>query len=174
LLELPNEQSETISDALLQVAHDLPGKGFIIPAVVTDNATNEKAAVRALARKSEIPLFRVACLSHTVNLAVHDVLDLLAGGGKDRFFTEMNTLRDALPTAVRDGPTPFAFVKVLKLVGFRWGSIWLTSYATVRICDLSFPRSRRRLSSINMIFPNSATVSPLSTRFSLGRRIAVG
>jgi hypothetical protein len=102
LLEMDNQQSETIADVLVPVVEKLRGMGFIIPAIVTDNATNEKKAVQLLAKKAGIPLFRVACLSHTMNLAIHDVLKDVSGLKDDGFFTEMNTLRDALPIHIRD------------------------------------------------------------------------
>jgi hypothetical protein len=100
LCELDNQKSDTMADALADVVTTLQAKGFSVCAIVTDNAANEVAAVAKVAKKTGIPLFRVACISHTINLAAQDVLKVLCDGGN--FFDEMVTLYRGLPTQRRD------------------------------------------------------------------------
>jgi hypothetical protein len=81
-----------MSDQLVAAVHALQRKRFVILAIVTDNATNEIAAVRELAHHAEIPLFRVACLTHTMNLAVQDALEDISGEDHAMFFFESATV----------------------------------------------------------------------------------
>jgi hypothetical protein len=86
-----------MSDALIQVVDDLTDRGFILCAVVTDNAANEIATVRLLAEKIQRPIVRIPCLSHTLNLAVEDFFTAVFGKGV--FIADLRDLSASLPTA---------------------------------------------------------------------------
>jgi regulator of replication initiation timing len=96
-LSMKNNEGKTIAQSLADVVKELTAKKFIICAVVTDNASNEIAAVRQLADQSKRPIVRIPCLSHTLNLAAQDFFTVVFG--KDVFPGHLRLLYHALPTA---------------------------------------------------------------------------
>jgi hypothetical protein len=102
VLRLPDNKGKTIAASLAEVVAELRAKDFIIAAIVTDNASNEIAAVKELASRTHLPLVRVPCISHTVNLAVHDFFTAVFGKGV--FEDHMRELHNALPTHEQGDP----------------------------------------------------------------------
>jgi hypothetical protein len=102
LESLENQTADAIGSAVARVVGALQDRGFIVCAVVKDNASNEKASLdpessKSAQQKANVPLFRIPCLSHTASLAV--------GGPRGQSFGEnvmkdMRTIRDALPHAM--------------------------------------------------------------------------
>jgi hypothetical protein len=75
----PNQKAVTIASSLSTTVMELRKKGFVVMSVVTDNASNEKCALRpdwslAVQNQTGAPLFRTPCLSHTVNLGIQTFL----------------------------------------------------------------------------------------------------
>jgi hypothetical protein len=101
MLDLTDTTARTIAEALASVVTELSGKGFIVCAVVTDNAANEIAAVGLLPTLTHRPVIRVPCMSHTLNLAVHDFFTIVFG--KDEFETDLHAICVALRSESRDG-----------------------------------------------------------------------
>jgi hypothetical protein len=91
--------------SLKEVVEELKRKDITIMAVVTDNAENEKAAIRGLGELLRWPVFRIPCLSHTLNLGLTDALESLFPG-RD-FYAEMMTLYKAIRSSqgIRRGTT---------------------------------------------------------------------
>jgi hypothetical protein len=76
----PDQRAITIATRLADIVRELRVKGFIVMTIVTDNAANEQCALRpewlhAVQQQTNVPLFRTPCLSHTINLAIHDFLE---------------------------------------------------------------------------------------------------
>jgi hypothetical protein len=80
--------------SLSEVVQELKEKDITVVAVVTDNAENEKAAIRGLSEILRWPVFRIPCLSHTLNLALGGALAALFPG-RD-FYAEMMLLYKAI------------------------------------------------------------------------------
>jgi hypothetical protein len=80
VLRLKNFTAAIICESLVDVVRELGDKHFFVCAIVTDNAANEISAVGELARTTKLPLVRIPCFSHTVNLAVQDFLTGAFGG----------------------------------------------------------------------------------------------
>jgi hypothetical protein len=75
-----DQKAKTIGAAVKDVVNTLKEKNYVVTAVCTDNASNEKAMLdpkkdSALQVRTGLPLFRVPCTAHTANLAVHDFLE---------------------------------------------------------------------------------------------------
>jgi hypothetical protein len=114
VLEMDDFKAKTICDSLEKVVGELVDRHFILCSIVTDNAANEAAAVRELAERTQVPVVRIPCLSHTLNLAVQDCLTALVG--KDVFVKDLRELYTALPTAFeRD-----AFYGLESICPTRW------------------------------------------------------
>jgi hypothetical protein len=94
VLELTDNAAETIAFALRGVVEELCGKGFVVCGVVTDNAANEIAAVPRLSALTGRALIRIPCMSHTLNLAVHDFFTTVFGPGV--FESDLHTICLAL------------------------------------------------------------------------------
>jgi hypothetical protein len=94
VLDLVDNTSETITAALATVVNELHHNGFIVCAAVTDNAANEIRAVNDLPGATSYPLVRIPCMSHTLNLAVHDFFTDVFG--KDVFETDLQAFYDVL------------------------------------------------------------------------------
>jgi hypothetical protein len=77
LLDLADQRAPTIAGYVSPVIQKLTAKNLIVTAVCTDNASNEKAILNpdhdySLQAQTGLPLLRLPCLGHTVNLAMHD------------------------------------------------------------------------------------------------------
>jgi hypothetical protein len=94
LLELADNTSEAITAALATVVRELHLKRFVVCAAVTDNASNEILAVKNLPGVTGYPLVRVPCMSHTLNLAVHDFFTDVFG--KNVFETDLQAFYEVL------------------------------------------------------------------------------
>jgi hypothetical protein len=75
VLEIPNQTSVAIAEALALVIGNLRDHGLSTCSVVTDNAQSEVKAVKIL--WSRYSVFRVPCLSHTANLVIGDLFAAL-------------------------------------------------------------------------------------------------
>jgi hypothetical protein len=72
LESLENQTADAIGSAIARVVGTLQNRGFIVCAVVTDNASNEKASLdpessKSAQQRANVPLFRIPCLSHTAS-----------------------------------------------------------------------------------------------------------
>jgi hypothetical protein len=98
-ISVKDQKANTLASHLSTVINELKTRGFITCAIVTDNAYNEQAAVREVGDIMGLPVFRIACLSHTTNLAVKDFLtDAFPRG---HFSIDMGKLLSALPRALK-------------------------------------------------------------------------
>jgi hypothetical protein len=121
ILTVHHQTGVEIATGLLEVVDNLHGKGFRVVAVVTDNASNEIAAIRELNTLAELQakdilVFRIPCLSHTADLALKDALKKLFPGRK--VFKDMTALRKALAKPLR-GKTK----KIPNACATRWLSL---------------------------------------------------
>jgi hypothetical protein len=103
LTELPDQTSATICNCLTEVIQDLNARGFRVIAIVTDNASNEIKALQNLA-SSDFPgfapfIFRIACLSHTLNLALVDFARAVFEGWS--IYKDIPEIRETIPCKVR-------------------------------------------------------------------------
>jgi hypothetical protein len=114
VFRLIDSKGRTIARALADVVGELTRKQFLVCAIVTDNAANEILAVRELARVIDRPIVRVPCVSHTVNLAVHDFFAAAFGDGV--FQVNMQALYNALPTGLQRSP----FYDLSSVYPTRW------------------------------------------------------
>jgi hypothetical protein len=113
LTALTDQTADSIQACLRDIATDLRKRGFIVVAVVTDNARNEIKAVEDLSSKSfpGLPyapfVFRIPCLSHTLNLVLVDFAK--TAFGKHNIYTDITYIRESLPLKARFKiPTPCA------------------------------------------------------------------
>jgi hypothetical protein len=102
LVNLRNQKSKTIADAVAPVIRQLADNNLIVTAVCTGNASNEKAILNpkkdySLQSKTRLPFLRVPCVAHTANLAMQDFLN----GEPPSVLSELRKVMNALP----DGPT---------------------------------------------------------------------
>jgi hypothetical protein len=104
----------TLSESLVGVVGELLDRHFILCAIVTDNAKNEIRAVGDLAKKTRLPIVRIPCLSHTLNLAVQD--SFTAAFGRGVFLDDLRVLREALETRSEGD----AFHGLLSICPTRW------------------------------------------------------
>jgi hypothetical protein len=116
--------TDQTADALIQTLHDvcadLSDRAFVVCSVVTDNASNEIAAVRDLRTRLGLPDFRVPCLSHITTLAVKDFLadEFPRILGRD-FYDVMSDMRKLLPHKREDD----AFRGIPRPCETRWTSV---------------------------------------------------
>jgi hypothetical protein len=94
VIKLASTTGLAIASVVAEVIEELGKKGFSTVAIVTDNAANEVKAVRDLAETIQLPIFRIPCLSHTTNLAVHDFLQ---AAFRTDFWKDMHKLLAVLP-----------------------------------------------------------------------------
>jgi hypothetical protein len=104
ILTVEGQTAVNIANRLLEVIEDLQTKGFWVIAVVTDNASNEIAAINELDNTAELQqknilVFRIPCLSHTADLALQAALEIVFPG-RD-VFMDMTALRKALTKPLR-------------------------------------------------------------------------
>jgi hypothetical protein len=71
---IADQPAATLIERLLEICCNPMRKRFVVCSIVTDNATNEIAAVRDLLKQLGVPVFRAPCLSHTTALALKDFL----------------------------------------------------------------------------------------------------
>jgi hypothetical protein len=97
-LSISKQTADTLIDKVKEICTDLSDKGLSLCGSVTDNASNEIAAVRDHPERLGVPVFRIPCLTHTTTLAlegfVKDAFPLISG--RD-FFGAMVDLRNLLP-----------------------------------------------------------------------------
>jgi hypothetical protein len=79
LVDLPDQKSETIARRVAPLIQKLSERNLIVTAVCTDNASNEKAILDskhdfALQTLTGLPILRLPCAAHTLNLAMTDFL----------------------------------------------------------------------------------------------------
>jgi hypothetical protein len=63
-----------ISAAVVEAVKELTDKGIPVTEVVSDDARNEIAGIREPSGATGKPVFRIACSSITLSLALHDAL----------------------------------------------------------------------------------------------------
>jgi hypothetical protein len=114
MLQLDDFRGATICESLADVVTELTDKHFILCAIVTDNAANEIHSVRELADRARLPIVRIPCLSHTLNLAVQDFFTALFG--KNVFVDDLRELYSALPTRAQHD----AFYGLDSICPTRW------------------------------------------------------
>jgi hypothetical protein len=116
VIEICNQTSKAIAEALGTVIENLGCRGLSTCSVVTDNAQNEISAVKILSSKYSV--LRVPCLSHTANLVIHDFFSKLYPG--HNVFRDLGYMIDVL---LRPGPGgPFHGCPTLTPT--RWFSLW--------------------------------------------------
>jgi hypothetical protein len=103
VLTVVDQAAATIALQLLEVVHNLQARRFILVAIVTDNASNEIAAIRELGDQAALAaenvlVFRIPCLSHTANLAVQDALEQFFHNRE--IFKDMTCLRKAVKKTI--------------------------------------------------------------------------
>jgi hypothetical protein len=75
LVDETNQKSATIADALVEIVRDRQNRGRTVCSLITDNASNEYAALNpaiatSVQRRKGVAVIRTPCLSRTTNLAV--------------------------------------------------------------------------------------------------------
>jgi hypothetical protein len=151
-----DQTAATLIERFLQICRNLMRKGFVVCSIVTDNATNEIAAVRDRPKQLDVPVFRVPCLIHSTALALKDFLAQVFPpiAGRD-FFGAMIDLRDLLPDQGEDG----LFHGIPRPCETRWTSLGhFTQYVACdhdRICaflgDKSWTRPNHR-AAVTLLF----------------------
>jgi hypothetical protein len=76
---LADQTAAAIADDASQVVRELTAKGFDVSAVVTDNASNWKAALNSevtvsVQSNTNLCLFPIPCLSHTADFSIGDAI----------------------------------------------------------------------------------------------------
>jgi hypothetical protein len=132
VLRVVDNRGRTIARALADVVEELSRKRFLVCAAVTDNAANEISAVRELAGVTGRPIVRIPCVSHTVNLAVHDFFAAAFGNGA--FEADMQALYNALPTRAQGSP----FYGLSSVCPTRWLSYGVLVARIVARSDIAF------------------------------------
>jgi hypothetical protein len=127
LIEISDQTSEVIAQAVGSVIEDLGHCGLSTCSVVTDRAQSEVRAVKTLSPQYSV--FRVPCLSHTANIVIHDFFDMLYLG--HNAFRELGYVIDVL---LRSGPGgPFRGCPTLTPT--RWFCLWDFLTYVVDRCD---------------------------------------
>jgi hypothetical protein len=123
LVDETDQKSATIEDALAETIRDVQNRGFTVCSIVTDNASNECAALdpaieTSVQRRTGVIVIRTPCLSHTANLAVADFLKSLGSAlaVPCRVWKDMVAIRNALYGWSRGHP----FHSLPSLCPTRW------------------------------------------------------
>jgi hypothetical protein len=100
IIHLPSQTSADTADALAIVIRELVERGLTCCGVIIDHAANEKRALDARTADSwqsrtRTCLIRVACLSHTLNLGIQDIIRQCVPGCDP--IADRHTIIDALP-----------------------------------------------------------------------------
>jgi hypothetical protein len=115
LTALPDQKAATICQCLIGIIADLQNRGFTVVAVVTDNASNEVKAIKDLSSDDLVNpalpktpfIFRVPCMSHTLNLVIVDFIkDVFKG---HNIYADITKIRSALSAEAQlrlPGPCP--------------------------------------------------------------------
>jgi hypothetical protein len=116
LFDLPNQTSKTISSRVAPVIQSLAQKNWVVTAVCTDNASNEKAILNAehdysLQELTGLPIVRLSCIAHTVNLALSDFLH----NPLHKILDALQKVLQALPRGARS-----QFTSVPRINETRW------------------------------------------------------
>jgi hypothetical protein len=119
LVTMKKQDAHSIANELSKVTDELRKRGLTVTAITNDNASNEIAAVNeikeySVQNKCGIPILRIPCLAHTLNLGLHD------------FFKSEPTLENNIQDLKRvlDGaPAGSILRKAPRFVETRWYSI---------------------------------------------------
>jgi hypothetical protein len=105
------QKSATIADALAETIRDLQNRGFRICSIITDNASNDCAALdpaiaTSVQRRTGVAVIRTLCLSHTTNLTIGGFLKSLGSARAIpcNVWKDMVTIRNRLSGWSRDYP----------------------------------------------------------------------
>jgi hypothetical protein len=79
IIHVQNQQSITIATELSKIINRLRAQNIIVVSIVNDNAMNERAILEeshsyCIQQQTNLPIVRVPCSAHTINLAICDFL----------------------------------------------------------------------------------------------------
>jgi hypothetical protein len=116
LFELSDQKSETIALKISPLIEKLSEDNLIVTAVCTDNARNEKAVLDprhdySLQQMTGLPILRIPCMAHTMNLAMQDFLN----GPSPSILVRLQQIIKALPRG-----SNFPFYSMPRIVQTRW------------------------------------------------------
>jgi len=149
-VEVDDQKGATIGDVLAKATERLKRMNYIVTSVCTDNAENEIAALNrdrdgSLQDRTGLPILRVPCTSHTINLAIKDMMR--STGLEEQVMSVYHAIDTGISSAFRDRPT---FVEV------RWYSLAeVIHYIKVRVDVLRELFTKKRylsaLSALNQV-----------------------